>query len=392
LFRPYANAHMVTLEVGLDGTRFFVHDSVLSQSEVLAPKANLWYIAKQSVSLPNLDSATAHSLVHYLYTGKYQSLNTQASSDKVIPEGYRLSARVYCAAVRYKLPGLTELAKEKVASFDEDVSISDVLTVARDHAFPLLPEDDTWYPAYVESALNSAMAENPEPFRRPDFITQIEGNSKLLQVVWKTVMSNYARALLTPVTKDDEAVTTTAETVPEGSGAVDSEEPESIPELEEAVEEPETVNDPAPVPAITEDVADASTEDITAGSETTQEDSPDFEDIEPAVETPATPEPFTDELGFGTSKTYQQMGKKPDLAAANDVISDEPKTPTHVRSDSVMQVEQTVEKPEPDAMTSIDTDQALDAEHAPHEANDLATPPKKSKNRKKKTKSSIVFH
>jgi hypothetical protein len=383
---------MVFLNVGPDATRFTVHDSVLNQSEVLASKSDPWGLAKQPVSLPELDNATAHSLVHYLYTGKYQSLNTQASPDKVIPEGYRLSACVYCAAVRYKLPGLAELAKEKIASFDDDVSIFDVLAVARDHAFPLLLEEDTWYPAYVEGALNSAMAEDPEPFRKPDFITQVEGNSKLLQVVWKTVMSNYARAPVTPATKDDGAVTPTAETIPEDVGTVDDEPSESIPELEEAIEESETMNNPAPALVFTEDVPDASPEDITADSETTQDDSPDFEDIEPAVETPATPEPFTDELGFGTSKTYQQMGKKPDLAAANDVISEELKTPIHVRSDSVMQVEQAVEKPGLDAMPSMDMNQALDAEHAPHDANDLATPPKKSKKTKKKGKSSIVFH
>jgi hypothetical protein len=189
-YRPYANAQMISLNVGPDATRFTVHDSILCQSEVLAAKSDPRGFAKQSVSLPELDIATAHSLMHYLYTGKYQTLDTQASSDKVIPEGYKLGTCVYCAAVRYKLPGLAELAKEKIASFDDDVSIFDVLAVARNYVFPLLPEEDAWYPTYVESALNSAMVEDPEPFRKPDFITQVEGNSKLLQVVWKTVMSN----------------------------------------------------------------------------------------------------------------------------------------------------------------------------------------------------------
>jgi hypothetical protein len=383
---------MVSLDIGPNATRFFVHDSVLCKSEVFATKSDPWGLAKQSVALPELDNATAHSLVHYLYTGRYQTLSTQTSSDKVIPEGYKLGACVYCAAVRYKLPGLAELAKEKILSFDDDVSIFDVLAVARDHAFPLLPEEDAWYPTYIEGALTSAMAEDPGPFRKPEFITQVEGNSKLLQVVWKTVMSNYSRAPVTPVSKEDEAVTLTVETVPEVAECTELEEPKSAMVLENATDEPEAVDDPALELANPQGkIANALTEDIAAGSETTQEDSTCFEEIEPTVETPATPEPFTDELGFGMSKTYQQMGKKPDQIAAKDHASEKPKTPVHVRSDSVTQVEQVVEELELDTVTSVDAEPTGDAENVPNEASDVATPPKKSKKGKKK-KSSIVFH
>jgi hypothetical protein len=390
-YRPYANPQMVSLNIGPDATRFTVHDSILRQSEVLAAKSDPWGPAKQFVLLPELDIATAHSLVHYLYTGKYQTLDTQASSDKVILEGYKLSTCVYCVAVRYKLPGLAELAMEKIASFDDDVSIFDVLAVARDYAFPLLPEEDAWYPTYVESALNTAMAEDPEPFRKPDFITQVEGNSKLLQVVWKTVMSNYARAPGTPVTKDDEAITPTPEVVSDASGSADVEAPEEAAVFREADEEPEVVSNPAPLPAAVNDVADAPTEDIaTADSETTQESPSELEDIEPAAETPVTPKPFTDELGFGMSKTYQQMGRKLDHVAINDRSSAESKIPTHIRSDSVMQEDQSVEKDRLEAATSVGADQAGDVEHLLNEASDAAMPPKKSK--KKKKKSSNVFH
>jgi len=138
-YSPYATTQMVSLEVGPEATRFLVHDSVLSRSEVLAAKSYPLAFVKQSVLLPELDLNTAHTLVHYLYTGKYQSLNTLTSSDKVIPEVYKLGAGVYCAAARYKLPGLAELAQNKLKSLDEEMSIFDILTVARDHAFPLLP-------------------------------------------------------------------------------------------------------------------------------------------------------------------------------------------------------------------------------------------------------------
>ncbi|KAI4703651.1 hypothetical protein J4E89_009874 [Alternaria sp. Ai002NY15] len=350
---PYATTQMVSLEVGPEATRFLVHDSVLSRSEVLAAKSYPLAFVKQSVLLPELDLNTAHTLVHYLYTGKYQSLNTLASSDKVIPEVYKLGAGVYCAAARYKLPGLAELAQNKLKSLDEEMSIFDILTVARDHAFPLLPEDDLWYPSYVEQSLNNAMADDPEPFRKPDFITTVEGNSRLLQLVWKTVMSNYARASATPVVSNEEATTPTAELVPELNESVGGEAdvPTTAPPKEQHVEETATKPVSAPVPKDVLEEAPVSNEVIV--SKPTEEVAPKLEEAQP-VEKPSTLEPFTDELDFKSSKTYQQMGnRKPEQVNTSDTVSETTKAPVHVRSDSVMQAE-------PPSITPVDGETKTD--------------------------------
>jgi len=371
---PYASTQMVSLEVGPEAVRFLVHDSVLSRSEVLAAKSYPLAFVKQSVQLPELDQTTAHTLVHYLYTGKYQTLSVNAASDKVIPESYKLSACVYCAAVRYELPGLTELAQNKIKSFGEEVSIFDILAVARDHAFPMLPEDDVWYPAYIEDALNTAMAEDPEPFRKPDFITTVDGNSKLLQLVWKTVMSNYARTPATLVAKNDDALTPTAETVPE------------IPQIESVgepapVEETQAINDIKPE-VEGPPVFEKPNEDGPVVPETAQDDFVKMEDIEPTSDAPATPEPFTDELDFKSSKTYQQMGKKAEQLVASDSPAQEPKASGHVRSDSVIQIEST---PKADGDSSV----AGEVEQVPTVASEVA-PPKKNKKKSKKAKAAAT--
>ncbi|KAI4667524.1 uncharacterized protein J4E79_002213 [Alternaria viburni] len=392
---PYATTQMVPLEVGPEATRFLVHDSVLSRSEVLAAKSYPLAFVKQSVLLPELDLNTAHTLVHYLYTGKYQSLNTLASSDKVIPEVYKLGAGVYCAAARYKLPGLAELAQNKLKSLDEEMSIFDILTVARDHAFPLLPEDDLWYPSYVEQSLNNAMADDPEPFRKPDFITTVEGNSRLLQLVWKTVMSNYARAPATPVVSSEEATTPTAEIVPElhepvsGEDAVATIAPPKVEDKEEPLAKPVS----APVPE--DKVAEAPVVNDAIASKPAEEVAPKIDEAQP-VEKPATLEPFTDELDFKSSKTYQQMGnRKPEQVNTSDTVSEATKAPVHVRSDSVMQVEQPVVTPT-DGETK--TDGVAQAEEGTERAlADLeelealgAQGKKKSKKRAKKLKQGLV--
>jgi hypothetical protein len=342
---PYATTQIVALDVGPEPTRFLVHDSVLSRSKVLAAKSFPVAFVQQPVLLPELDQNTAHTLIHYLYTGKFQSLSILASSDKIIPELYKLGTSVYCAAARYKLPGLAELAQNKMKSLDEEMSIFDILSVARDVAFPLLPEDDVWYPSYVEDSLNNAMADDPEPFRKPDFITSVGSDSKLLQLVWKTVM-NYARAPATPAANNEETSTPTAELVPELQESTGDENDVSAVVPQKTDEAGESAVTAVSVPAPRDDVTEAPIAEDIIVPKPTKDAVLKTEDAQPTEEKPATLEPFTDELDFKSSKTYQQMGnKKPEQVKASAISSVETKAPVHVRSDSVVQVEQPLVTP-----------------------------------------------
>ncbi|KAL7770935.1 hypothetical protein CFE70_000874 [Pyrenophora teres f. teres 0-1] len=416
---PYANGQMVTLEVGSEATRFLVHDKILSRSDVLAAKYRPWTFTGKTVRLPELDQTTAHTLINYLYTCRYQILSTLASSDTVIPEGYRLSACVYCAAVRYDLPGLAELARNKIKSFN--ISIFDTLSVARDYTFPLLPEWDAWYPAYVEDALNKAMAEDPEPFRTPDFITMVEGNGKLLRLVWETILNNYARISAPPVTVEDRATTPTpvlvSELAPsttrntEESGyetgncsTTPMEEPELVEKpaqveypvrVEEPVrvERPVAVEEPVPVPIPMSGIVDTAVVNANIVTEPTEEVPLQMDEIEPTAECPPTPEPFTDELGFGSNRTYQKMGKRPEQVGAGGVSPKTLEASGHVRSDSAMQVEQKPIKPVVEANVGAG---ASVADHTPrqvpiegHEVFPISKKIKKAKKSKKLPKSPI---
>ncbi|CAN9450561.1 hypothetical protein AA0117_g11388 [Alternaria alternata] len=353
---PYATTQIVALDVGPEPTRFLVHDSVLSRSKVLAAKSFPVAFVQQPVLLPELDQNTAHTLIHYLYTGKFQSLSILASSDKIIPELYKLGTSVYCAAARYKLSGLAELAQNKMKSLDEEMSIFDILSVARDVAFPLLPEDDVWYPSYVEDSLNNAMADDPEPFRKPDFITSVGSDSKLLQLVWKTVMNNYARAPATPAANNEGTSTPTAELVTELHESIGGENTASVVMPTEADEADEPAVTAVSVPPPRDDVTEAPVVEDIIVPKPTEEAAPKTVDAQPTEEKPATLEPFTDELDFKSSKTYQQMGnKKPEQAKASAISSGETKAPAHVRSDSVVQIEQPLVTPI-DGQTKADGD------------------------------------
>ncbi|XP_014555125.1 hypothetical protein COCVIDRAFT_103049 [Bipolaris victoriae FI3] len=373
---PYASTHITVLEVGPEAVRFLVHESVLSRSEVLARSYNPSFI-KQSVPLPELDLATAHTLVHYLYTGKYQTLSVHAGSDKIIPESYKLSVCVYCAAVRYGLPGLAELAQTKIKSFGEDVTIFDMLAVARQHAFPLLPEDDAWYPAYIEDALHNAVTEDPNPFRKPDFITTVEGSSRLLQLVWKTMMSNYVPKPVTPastpIVKAENITARTPELVAEISESHENVDYVIVIESEDASNsKPEVVAEHRPIveeptknPLVAESVQDVSGEVGATASN---------------PQLLATAEPFSDdEFMFGIER--RQMRKKAEQEAPITASpKEEPKMTDLVRTDSVTQLEQIAGASDP--KTTAGNDASTETGQASASASEVV-PVKKGKKPKK---------
>ncbi|KAF2031915.1 hypothetical protein EK21DRAFT_62247, partial [Setomelanomma holmii] len=383
---PYADAEIVTLLVGSDALRFDVHGTLLKQSPVLATEFFLQSAnGRQQLKLPEIEASTAHTLVHYLYTSTYQALNATAQAGISTLFNYKLSTCVYCAAISYKLPGLAELAKDKIATFGEGVSISHILSVARDHAFPALAEDETWYSDYLQDVIKRAMAEDPEPFRRPDFITQIQGNSKLLQVVWTTVVSDLAAGPSTAQPASEEVATPVAETV----SSTDELKPEDQEEvMSEEVREKAAVDESPQVLAANDDASDAPYAESTTTLNTTQEEVYKLDDIEPTVETLQTLEPFTDEIGFEKSKMYQ-MGKKEAGAELQSPVATEQERLSHNRSDSVMQAEENAVDPDKTEAGEIETVEEV----IPLVVNGSgeAAAVSKTKKKSKKKKNSIVF-
>lgn len=303
---------------------------VLAQSPELEvkPFSKLWgEKSNESIALPDLDEPTAHTLVHYLYSGRYQALKAQESTTHGAIVGYKLGTCVYCAAIRYKLPGLAELAKGKIIAFGEDATILDILGVAREHAFPNLPEDETWFPRYLEDAIKSAGTDDPGLFTKPEFVDQMQGDRKFRQVVMQAIVNSYNTRPTVLRDRHTGVSTPVTESKLEGGTEVGEPQPEvSERELEIPKEEIKV-----------EPVVKASAEPPATVKEVVATEELKLEEIEPTPQVPAGPEPFTDELGWGNSKTYQKLGKKPDAPAdKKDVVpKPEPAASLHKRVDSV---------------------------------------------------------
>jgi hypothetical protein len=375
----------VSILVGRDALPFTIHSAVIAQSEVLAAKVASKRNASQ-VLAPELENSAAHTLVGFMYTGTYNELPLLSESTRTAVSTYETGTCVYCAAVRYQLTGLVDLAKEKIISSDEGVSISDILRIAKEQAFPLLPENETWYPSYLEAAIKRAMAKDPEPFKRPDFITQVEGNSRLLQMVWKTVISSYAGGVSASTTgggdmppMDDE------QEKGEDVLTFQSRPPASVDGSQTtAVANDTPVDPPSPEKSYY----------TNASAATSIENSLKLDDIEPTI---SSIEPFTDELDFKKSTTFQKMNKNESLAIKSAVTASDQGRSAHKRSDSVLQAEDAAAKEADDvAGESVEKAEAAEklGESSPLVADgsvDATTASKKAKKKKKGGKPSTVF-
>jgi hypothetical protein len=332
--------------------------------------------------LPELDQATAHTLVHYLYTGKYQALKPSEVEKVEAHHEYKLGACVYCAAVRYQIPGLAELAKNKITSLGEDLTILDILSVARENAFPGLPDQESWFPAYLEKAIKDAVSKDPELFTRPEFVHQIQGDIQYRQVVMQAIVSSYAQKPADVNEQPTGLSTPVAEPTLVEPSLVDGSEVEAL-DLDPV--------EPAEIDNKEHQVIDVDTPkkgDIV--TDDSKKDAIEPEKIETVTKSsPQAPDSFTDEVGFGSSKMYKNFGgKKAESVDPETITSNDASRPTHKRSDSVMQAtevastdslpvvdEKAVASPEPTNGVPVVVDEAN---------TDAKAPKKKNKNKKKK--------
>ncbi|KAF3049530.1 hypothetical protein E8E11_010015 [Didymella keratinophila] len=347
---PYVDSEIISLDVGSSATRFLVHSLMLRKSAPLFALAS----KEQPVSLPKLDEGPAHTLVHHLYAGNFETKFRYAPVGK-----FRHSTCVYCAAVQYQLTSLAELSKDKIVEAGEGLPIFDILRVARDQAFPLLPETDIWYSQYLEAVIQKAMEKDPEPFRKPDFITRVEGNSRLLQIVWKTVMSNYSVTSAPASTREGGAETPLAESMLTESEVNTQSSQHQLPSPTESV-----VDSP-PTSRAADDLIEPQPLDLSSAKADAEVKS-EFED------------------DFGLPAIEPTTVQAEPLQAVDKPVK-EIKKPAHVRTDSVV---------EEDAATPDNTiGQAKRdsvSEVTPVVSNGNSETSKKGKKKKQK-KSSIVF-
>ncbi|RDW93645.1 uncharacterized protein DSM5745_00967 [Aspergillus mulundensis] len=156
----------ITIKTGLGPyTRYTIPRAVLAKTPSFPQPAG----NKRTITLSYVDSDIGHTLVHYLYTGTYQTLHEPLARSAEFREKveYNRSVLTYRAAVSYGLDGLAEQAKKYMKIFDKNISVHEILSIAKETF--VSAEKDAWFSEYLSETIKSRFETDEEAFREEGF-------------------------------------------------------------------------------------------------------------------------------------------------------------------------------------------------------------------------------
>lgn len=138
-----------------------------------------------------MDEDIGHTLVHYLYTGTYQTLGLlRVSGDVKRRTEYQSNIRLYCVARTYGLDGLELIAKSNISNFKEKISILDLLDIAEE-AYRKLSDDEVWLTDYLTKQIKAAFKADETLFTRQCFLDHIGNVKNLDKALVKSIVEIY---------------------------------------------------------------------------------------------------------------------------------------------------------------------------------------------------------
>jgi hypothetical protein len=143
---------------------------------------------------PEVDDGIAHTFIHYLYTGQYQTL--KASTAHGVPRGrieYERSLLAYRAASQCGLKGLAEHARKYIRRFDKDIHLFDVLSLARRHA-PRITEE-VWFSEYLTAKILENFEAEENLFEQEGFFKGFGEAPDFDKFLAKAMAKLYARKI-----------------------------------------------------------------------------------------------------------------------------------------------------------------------------------------------------
>jgi hypothetical protein len=186
LRRPYKSTTIV-LCFGPEAEHYYVPYDLL-QCPAWLESAQGW--GSNSILLPDVDKSIGHALVHYLYTGTYQTLDDlNCSPAEQTHSEFKTAVLAYATAKKHELHGLEELAKDRIEHFGAEIDIHDVVETIKDDYSKLLG-DSTWFLDYLKQKARAAFEVDHTVFTKVDFFGRID-DAALTKVLAKCVMELY---------------------------------------------------------------------------------------------------------------------------------------------------------------------------------------------------------
>ncbi|RAR05686.1 stomatin family protein [Stemphylium lycopersici] len=137
------------------------------------------------IHLKDVDANIGHILVHFLYTGVYQTLNDEdigGVSKSTICKEFQKAALALEAAKKYSVSGLQELAQIELERRGKDMCLREAVCAIREEFMAGSPDECSWLRDYVSQKVRWTFEHDLPTLSAPDFFEIIESPtlSKLL--------------------------------------------------------------------------------------------------------------------------------------------------------------------------------------------------------------------
>lgn len=141
------------------------------------------------IRLPDIDADTGHTLVHYLYTGTYQTLDARAEPPVTTARiQFERALMVYLMTIAHDLSSLRHLAICEIEEHGAWINIFEVLEAIKDHFAKLSP--DSWVHDYVRRKAKAEFERDHTIFNNDCFLEGL-GDPALAKFMMGCVMDLY---------------------------------------------------------------------------------------------------------------------------------------------------------------------------------------------------------
>ncbi|CAI6226726.1 unnamed protein product [Periconia digitata] len=183
----------VILRIGPKKREFYIPECLLENTNLTFSQPSC--LDRGVVNLPDVDESTGHVLVHYLYTGVYQTLeDADSSPEKQSKIGFHRAFLTFAAAVAYNLPGLQQLAMREIRDFGTEMSIFDIIATV-DKDFSKLPSGKHQVYEYISEKASSTFEQNLSKLSINIFLEDVS-NVDLAKLLVQCTVDLYNRKTL----------------------------------------------------------------------------------------------------------------------------------------------------------------------------------------------------
>ena len=149
-----------------------------------------WHPGSSSADLQHIPIAAGHVIVHYLFTGNYESLrSTGASVEEKCIARFTTAIQVYIHAHNYELQLLEKLASREVESLSKSLCATHIFRVIKDeYADPDI--NDVWFAAYLKRQVMS-LYETPDMLLDPDVLESMVGDVPVTKFIIKAAFEGF---------------------------------------------------------------------------------------------------------------------------------------------------------------------------------------------------------